>query len=78
MLSVLCHSSLSGKVLTELKIRNKYGLEILIIKQSKEGLIDLEKSSPEIVTPDPDYKLRLNDKLIIFVKDQQIEMFVAL
>lgn len=67
-----------GKSLSELKIRNNYGLEVLMLKQAKEKLKDPEKDSFDIVTPDPDYKLKRNDKLIIFGKDQQIELFVSL
>ncbi len=61
-----------GKSLVELKIRNEFGLEVLMIKQPKEFLTDID-SEPEIITPDPDYKLKRMDTLVIFGADEKIE-----
>ncbi len=61
-----------GKSLVELKIRNEFGLEVLMIKQQKEFLTDVG-SEPEIITPDPDYKLKRTDTLVIFGADEKIE-----
>jgi CIC family chloride channel protein len=61
-----------GKTLVELKIRNKFGLEVLMIKQQKDFLTDVN-SEPEIITPDPEYKLKRNDTLVIFGGDRKIE-----
>ena len=63
-----------GKSLAELKIRNRYGLEILMIKQHKNFLAD-DFSEPEIITPDPDYKLKETDTIVIFGNDKKIEEF---
>jgi len=61
-----------GKSLVELKIRNEFGLEVLMIKQPKEFLTDIG-SEPEIITPDPEYKLKRTDTLVIFGADDKIE-----
>ena len=65
---------LLGKSLSELQLRNKFGLEVLMIKQQKEFLSERD-SKPEIVTPDPNYKLKRTDTLVIFGNDEKIEEF---
>jgi len=60
-----------GKTLVELKIRNKYGLEVLMIKQQKDFLTDVS-SEAEIITPDAEYKLKRTDTLVIFGSDDKI------
>ncbi|GBD86762.1 H(+)/Cl(-) exchange transporter ClcA [bacterium BMS3Abin03] len=67
-------SSFVGKSLAELKIRNRYGLEILMIKQHKDFFAD-DRSEPEIITPDPNYKLKATDTIVIFGNDKKIEEF---
>ncbi|MBT8386066.1 MAG: chloride channel protein [Ignavibacteria bacterium] len=64
-----------GKSLADLKIRNKYGLEVLMIKQTKDFLVDGIKSAQEIISPEPDYKLKESDKLVLFGKNEKIEEF---
>ena len=64
-----------GKTLVDIKLRNKYGLEVLMIKQTKDFLVDDKQSAQEIITPDPGYKLRESDKLVLFGKDEKIEEF---
>ena len=61
-----------GKTLVELKIRNKYGLEILMIKQQKDFLTDGNLEA-EIITPDSEYKLKSTDTLVIFGSDEKID-----
>jgi CIC family chloride channel protein len=61
-----------GKTLVELKIRNNFGLEVLMIKQQKDFLTDVN-SEAEIITPDPEYKLKRTDTLVIFGSDDKIE-----
>ncbi|MCH7724021.1 MAG: chloride channel protein [Bacteroidetes bacterium] len=61
-----------GKSLVELKIRNEFGLEVLMIKRPKEFLTDVNYE-PEIITPDPEYKLKRTDTLVIFGADEKIE-----
>ena len=43
-----------------------------MIKQPKEFLTDVNSES-EIITPDPEYKLKRTDTLVIFGADDKIE-----
>jgi chloride channel protein, CIC family len=65
-------SKFIGKSLVDLKIRNKFGLEVLMIKRQKDFLTDIN-SEPEIVTPDADYRLKKTDTMVVFGKDEKIE-----
>lgn len=66
-------SKFIGKSLSDLRLRNKFGLEILMIKQNTEFLVDNSKS--EIKQPDANYILNQNDILIIFGRDEKIQLF---
>jgi CIC family chloride channel protein len=63
-----------GRSLSALKIRNRFGLEVLMIKQQKEFLDERDNES-DIISPDPDYKLKNTDNLVIFGLDEKIEKF---
>jgi len=63
-----------GKTLKELKFRNKYGLEILIIKRPKD-LYSIEKDNYEILAPEADMKLKNGDVIVIFGSKEKIEKF---
>ncbi len=60
-----------GKSIKDLKIRNIYGLEILMIKQTLPPVLAHEKED-EIVIPTPDYKIQLDDILVLFGADEKI------
>ncbi len=66
--------SFMGKTLSELKLRNNYGLEVLMIKHLKDFLED--ESEPEIVTPDPQYKLKSSDRIVLFGEDKKLNHFI--
>lgn len=66
-------SKFIGKSLAELRLRNKYGLEILMIKRSTEVLSD--NSKLEIKQPDANYILGQSDIIIIFGRDEKISQF---
>ena len=61
-----------GQSLSELQIRKLFGLEVLMIKHPSD-IFDEEKEN--IVSADPDYKLKRGDKLIVFGKDENIKKF---
>jgi CIC family chloride channel protein len=61
-----------GKSLIELRIRNKFGLEVLMIKKSLSPFSDYS-SKPEIITPDPNYKIQSDDTLVLFGTDENIK-----
>ena len=63
-----------GKSLAELKIRSNYGLEVLMIKHPNE-IFDDSDEKDLIITTDPDYQLRREDKLVLFGRDENIESF---
>ncbi|HKB87415.1 MAG TPA: chloride channel protein [Ignavibacteriaceae bacterium] len=65
--------SFVGKSLVELKIRAAYGIEVLMIKHSKD--IFNSQNQSEIVSPDPNYKLKNYDRLIVFGKDEKLKKF---
>jgi CIC family chloride channel protein len=63
-----------GKSLAELKIRSNYGLEVLMIKHPNELFDDINEKEL-IISTDPDYHLRREDKLVMFGRDENIEEF---
>jgi len=66
-------SKFIGKSLAELHLRNKFGLEILMIKQATEFLSD--NSKLEIKQPDANYIFNQDDIIIIFGRDEKIQHF---
>lgn len=60
-----------GKTLAELKLRNKFGLEVLMIKKQKE-LFDETDVKSKIVMPKHDYRIENDDILVLFGTEEQI------
>jgi CIC family chloride channel protein len=60
-----------GKTLAELKLRNKYDLEVLMIKKSKE-LFDEADIKTKIIMPRYDYRLEKDDILVLFGTEEKI------
>jgi CIC family chloride channel protein len=58
-----------GKTLIELRIRNEYGVEVLMIKHRKDRFIE---GDDEIIIPDANYKIQLGDRLVLFGSDDNI------
>ena len=58
-----------GKSLKELRLRNQYGLEVLMIRPSYPPFADEE---PDMLIPTPDYVIQEGDTLVLFGKDEQI------
>jgi len=65
-----------GKTLSKLKLRNKYNVEILMIKKY-DYLVDDEREN-KIITPTPDYKFIREDVLVLFGQDDKINKFLEL
>ncbi|MGB5530045.1 MAG: chloride channel protein [Ignavibacteriaceae bacterium] len=63
-----------GQSLSELRIRSDYGLEVLMIKHPKE-IFDDSNEKDLMITTDPDYRLRREDRLVLFGRDENIESF---
>ena len=62
-----------GKNLSELRFRNKYGLEILMIKKTRE-IFSEDGSDKKLVMPGPDYKIEEDDILVLFGTDEKIHI----
>ena len=60
-----------GKTLVQLRLRNNYGLEVLMIKQSTDMFKD-GKPDSNIIMPDPDYVIKEDDILVLFGSDDKI------
>lgn len=60
-----------GKTLVQLRLRNTYGLEVLMIKSSQDMFADKNKES-KVIMPDPDYIIKDDDILVLFGSDEKI------
>ena len=60
-----------GKSLLQLRIRNNYGLEVLMIKRSLSPIMAIEEEN-KIHIPSPDYIIRSDDILVLFGADEKI------
>ncbi|MCB0747293.1 MAG: hypothetical protein KDC90_07500, partial [Ignavibacteriae bacterium] len=56
----------------ELRLRNKYGLEVLMIKQKKSPFDDGGEED-KLIIPDPNYVIKSDDILVLFGSDENIE-----
>lgn len=65
-------SEFIGKNLSELRFRNKYGLEILMIKKINK-ILDTSTDENKIVMPSQDYIIEENDILVLFGNNEKIE-----
>jgi CIC family chloride channel protein len=65
--------SFIGKTVLELKVRNKFGLEILMIKQKQSQLSD--KKNHKVIMPSVGYKFESTDLLVLFGSDEHIKKF---
>ena len=63
-----------GRSLAELKIRGDYGLEVLMIKHPNDLFEDIAEKEL-IISTDPNYRLRREDKLVLFGRNKNIENF---
>ena len=61
-----------GSTLIELRLRNKYGLEVLMIKQKKSPFDDGGEED-KLIIPDPNYVIKSDDILVLFGSDENIE-----
>lgn len=60
-----------GKTISELRIRNRFGLEILMIKKNKELFDESDKDS-RIIMPRHDYRIEEDDILVLFGPEDKI------
>ncbi|MBU0473523.1 MAG: chloride channel protein [Bacteroidetes bacterium] len=62
-----------GKSVIDLKFRNTYGLEILMVKHKRSVLS--EETNERVTIPSTDYKFTSDDLLVLFGSDEKIEEF---
>ncbi|HCY77546.1 MAG TPA: hypothetical protein DHV28_16650 [Ignavibacteriales bacterium] len=60
-----------GKTLAQLKLRNKFGLEVLMIKKSKP-LFDEDENESKLIMPGHNYKIEADDILVLFGTEEKI------
>ncbi|MFN3873336.1 MAG: chloride channel protein [Ignavibacterium sp.] len=65
--------SLIGKTLAETRIRNKFNIEILMIKKNKTSIDGVSENI--IITAEPNYRFEAEDELVIFGKDEKLKQF---
>jgi CIC family chloride channel protein len=63
-------SDFMGKTLSELRIRNRFGLEVMMIKQASTIFDDNDEDN--LILPGPDYVIKEDDTLILFGEDEKI------
>jgi len=61
----------AGKTLAQLRLRNRYGLEVLMIRPAKSPFGE-EKEEQDFIIPAPDYLLQPGDTLVVFGKEEAI------
>lgn len=62
--------SFINKTLAELDLRNKHGVEVILIKQN----FDAEKKEMQnVITPKPDYRFHFNDTILVLGPDENIK-----
>ena len=62
--------SLVGKTLKELDLRNKYGVEVILIKQNFDPDT---KEKQNVITPKPGYKFKYNDVILVMGEEENIK-----
>jgi CIC family chloride channel protein len=60
-----------GKTLAELRLRNQYGLEVLMIKSEKSPFGDKEEND-SCLFPCSEYRIQPEDRLVLFGSDEKI------
>jgi len=59
-----------GKSLSQLRLRNKYNVEVLMIRQNRHPF--QEEDSPGFIVPAPDYVIQPGDVLVLFGSDSNL------
>lgn len=61
-----------GKSIERLHLRNRYNIEVLMVKHSLSPF-DAQEGEPEITFPDPKYKFKAGDHIVIFASTEAIK-----
>ena len=68
---ILTPKQFVGKTLAQLRLRNVYGIEVLMIKPHHHHFTEEEKKQ-EFIVPRHDYTIEKDDILIVFGKDEEL------
>ncbi|NMB82143.1 MAG: CBS domain-containing protein, partial [Ignavibacteria bacterium] len=63
-----------GKRISDIKLRNNFGLEILMIKRNNSPYNEDESDSGNFILPNPQYIIGKDDVLILFGADEKIAL----
>jgi CIC family chloride channel protein len=69
--------SFIGKSLVELKIRSKYGLEVLMVRKKNSPFGD-EDQKENLIVPLPSYIIEEDDVLVLFGQDEKINALMKI
>lgn len=61
-----------GKTLAQLRLRNKYGLEVLMIR--REAPMFSDEKDEKLFIPGPDYVIKSDDILVLFGPEEKIQL----
>jgi len=61
-----------GKNLSQLDLRHKYGIEVILIKQNFD---QVSNESEKVFVPNPEYKFSYGDMLLIMGSEEEIDFF---
>jgi len=74
---ILCEAEVPGKYvgknLSELDLRHKYGVEVILIKQNYDPDT---KESEKVFVPNPEYRFSYGDKLLIVGAQNEVDWFM--
>jgi len=59
-----------GKTLKELDLRNKYGIEVILIKQNYDPD---KKEKKNVMTPKPGYRFKYNDVILVMTEEENVK-----
>lgn len=62
-----------GKSLAQLRLRNKFDVEVLMIMQEAPAFSDEENGNGRMVSASPNYVIQPGDTLLIFGRDEQLD-----
>ena len=73
---ILCEVEVPGKYvgknLSELDLRHKYGVEVILIKQNYDAETN---ESAKVFVPNPEYQFAYGDKLLIIGNEKEVDRF---
>lgn len=63
---------MQGKSILELHLRNRWHVEVLMVKHA-DSPFEQNESAPEVTVPDPNYRFKAGDKVVVFGKEDALK-----